>query len=42
MWNLVSDPFEMVLMSVQERSTASTKRTIGSGIIFEALDGAPR
>jgi hypothetical protein len=42
MWNLVLVPSETVLVSVQERCMACAKRTVGSGIIFEALDGAPR
>ena len=35
MWNLVG-PFEMVLVSVQDRCTVCTKRTIGSDNVFNA------
>jgi len=36
LWNLVSDHLEIVLVSVQDRSTVCTKRTIGSDIAFNA------
>jgi hypothetical protein len=42
MWNLVSAYSKMVLVSVQERCTACTKRTIGSGIVLDETDGTPR
>ena len=39
MWNLVSVRLEVVLVSVQDRSTVCAKRTIGSEIILDAHDG---
>jgi hypothetical protein len=39
MWNLVSAYLEMVLVSVQDRCTVCTKRTIGPKIILDAPDG---
>ena len=42
MWNLLSDYLETVLVSVQDRCTVCTERTIGSEIILDAPDGAPR
>ena len=42
MWNLVSVRLEMVLLSVQDRSTVCAKRTIGSEIALDAPDGTPR
>ena len=39
MWNLVLVHLEMVLASVQDRCTVSTKCTIGSEIILDAPDG---
>ena len=36
LWNLVSDHLERVLVSVQDRCTVCTKRTIGSDITFNA------
>ena len=36
LWNLVSDHLEIVLVSVQDRYTVCTKRTIGSDIAFNA------
>ena len=39
MSNLVSVHLEIVLLSVQDRCTVCTKRTIGSGIILDAPDG---
>jgi hypothetical protein len=38
MWNLISVCLEM-LVSVQDRCTICTKRTIGSEIILDATDG---
>ena len=34
LWNLVSDHLEIVLVSVEDRCTVCTKRTIGSDIVF--------
>jgi hypothetical protein len=31
-----------VLVSVQDRWTVCAKRTIGSGIVYDAPDGTPR
>jgi hypothetical protein len=42
MWNLVLVHSEMVLVSGQGRCMACTKRTIGSRIILDPLDGTPR
>jgi hypothetical protein len=39
MWNLISVRLEMVLVSVQDRCTVWTKRTIGSEIVFDAPNG---
>ena len=39
MWNLTSFSLETVLVSVQDRCTVCAKRTIGSEIILDALDG---
>ena len=33
---------EMVLLSVQDQCTVCAKRTIGSEIVLDALDGTPR
>jgi hypothetical protein len=41
MWNLVSIRLEM-LVSVQNRCTVCTKRTVGSEIILDAPDGTTR
>jgi hypothetical protein len=38
MWNLTSFRLEAVLVSVQDRRTICTKRTIGSEIISDAAD----
>ena len=38
-WNLVSVCLEPVLVSVQDRCTVCTKRTIGSEIVLDAPDG---
>ena len=35
-------PFEIVLVSVEDRCTVCVKRTIGSEIILDAPDGTPR
>ena len=35
-------PLEIVLVLVQDRCTVCAKRTIGSEIILDAPDGAPR
>jgi hypothetical protein len=42
MWNLVLVHLEIVLVSVQDRSTVCTERTIGIEIILDALVGTPR
>jgi hypothetical protein len=39
MWNLVLICFQYVLVSVQDRCTVCTKRTIGLEIVLDALDG---
>ena len=36
MWNLVSDHLKIVLVSVEDRCMVSTKRYIGSDIVFNA------
>jgi hypothetical protein len=41
MWNLVLVHSEMVLLSEQDRCTVCAKRTIGSEIVVDALDGTP-
>jgi hypothetical protein len=41
-WNLVSVRLEIVLVSVQDRCTVCTKRTIGLEIILDAPDDTPR
>jgi hypothetical protein len=41
-WSLISVHFETVLVSVQDRCTVCAKRTIGTEIILDALDGTPR
>jgi hypothetical protein len=38
-WNLILVRLETVLVSVQDRCTVCTKRTIGSEIILDAHDG---
>jgi hypothetical protein len=35
MWNLISVSLEIVLVSMQDRSTVCTKCTIGSEIVFD-------
>ena len=42
MSNLVSIHLETVLVSLQNRCTVCAKHTIGSDVIFDALDGTPR
>ena len=42
MSNLVLVRLEIGLLSVQERCTVCNKRTIGSEIGLDALDGTPR
>jgi hypothetical protein len=42
MWNLVLVCSEMVLLSEQDRCTVCPKRTIGSEINVDELDGTPR
>jgi hypothetical protein len=41
MWNLVWVHLETVLVSVQDRYTVRTKRTIGSEIVLDAPDRTP-
>jgi hypothetical protein len=42
MLNLVSVRLETVLVSVQDRCTVCTKRTIGLKIVLDEADGTPR
>ena len=42
MWNLVSVHLETVFVSVQDRCMVFAKRTIGSKIILNKLDGTHR
>jgi hypothetical protein len=42
MWNLVLVRLETVLVSVQDRCTVGTKRTIGLEIILDRHDGTAR
>jgi hypothetical protein len=42
MWNLVLVYLQIVLILMQEWSTVCAKRTIGSEIILDTLDGTPR
>jgi len=42
MWNLASFRLETVLVLVQDRCTICAKRTRGSEIILDALDGTTR
>ena len=42
MWNLTSFFLEIVLVSVQDRSTVCAKRTIGIEIVWDAPDVTPR
>jgi hypothetical protein len=41
-WKLVLVHLEIVLVSVQDRSTVCTKHTIASEIVLNAPDGTPR
>jgi hypothetical protein len=41
-WKLVSFILEIVLILTQDRCTVCAKRTIGSEIVLDALDGTPR
>ena len=40
-WKLVSVLLDIVLILTQDRSTVYVEHTIGSEIIFDALDGTP-
>ena len=42
MWSLVSVHLETVLVSVQDRCMVCARRTIGSEIVLDTLDGTPR
>jgi hypothetical protein len=42
LWNFGSVRLETMLVSVQDRCTVGTKRTIGLEIILDILDGTPR
>jgi hypothetical protein len=42
MWSLVLVRLEIVLVSVQDRSTVCTEHTIDINIVLDALDGTPR
>jgi hypothetical protein len=42
LWNLVSICFETVLATAQDSYSVCVKRTIGSLIILDALDGTPK
>jgi hypothetical protein len=42
MANLVSICLEMVFVSVQDRCMVCAKRTIGSGIVLDEIDGIAR
>jgi hypothetical protein len=42
MWNLASFRLEAVLVLVQDSSIVGTRRTTGSEIIFDTLDGTTR
>jgi hypothetical protein len=41
-WKLVSIRLEIVLVSVQDRSTVCAKCKIGSEIVLDTPDGTPR
>jgi hypothetical protein len=41
-WNLDLVRLEIVLVSVQDRSTVCSKHIVGIEIILDALDGTPR
>ena len=40
MWNLASFRLELVLVSVQDSCMVCARRTIGSDIVLEALNGS--
>jgi hypothetical protein len=42
MWNVILVRLYTVLVLVQDRCTVCNERTIGTEIIFDALDGTPR
>jgi hypothetical protein len=42
MWNLILVRLETVLVSMQDMCMVCEKRTIGSEIVLDALDGTPR
>jgi hypothetical protein len=42
MWILISVCLEIVLLLMQHRCMVCAKRTIGSEIILDTLDGTPR
>jgi hypothetical protein len=42
MLNLILGHLETVLVSVQDRCTVCAQYTIGSEMVFDAPDGAPR
>ena len=42
LWNLILVRLETVSMSVHDSCTVCAKRTIGSEILLDALDGTPR
>ena len=42
MSNIISVHLEAVLVLVQDRYTVCAKRTIGSRIILDEIDGTPR
>jgi hypothetical protein len=42
MWNIVSVRLEIVLVLLQDRCMLCAKRTIGSQIVLDTLDGTPR
>jgi hypothetical protein len=42
LWNLVLVHLEIVLVSVQDRCLFCAKHTVGSEIILDAPDSAPR
>jgi hypothetical protein len=41
-WNLILVCLEIVLVSVQDRSTVCPEHNIGIDIILDAFDGTPR
>jgi hypothetical protein len=42
LWNLILVSLEIVLVSVQDRCMVYAERTIGSEIVWDALDGTAR